>query len=253
MMFVTSRMSGHGRSRNMMNKTILALVLLLALGSSPSGAQQRARERARETLPLEVFQGIEVLAAEAARAGIPQGPLFKKALEGMAKRVPANRLLPAVNMYAGRLRQARGAFGEGADEALVVAGADALQRGVNPEALGRLREGMEPGARQGRGPSPMAVLVLADLIESGVPPDQALGVLREAMRQRARDRQMLGLTGQVRHLMNQGQSPQQAAEQIRRALGRGRGGGMGPPIPPGSEPPTSGRMGKGKGKGKGGG
>lgn len=231
-----------------MNKTLMVLALFLATGVFPLAAQERARERAREALPKDVFQGIEALVAEVAGEGIPEGPLFNKALEGMAKRVPAQRLLPAVNMYGNRLRQARGAFGDGAGDALVIAGADALQRGVDPESLGQLRE----GSGNGPDPSPMAVLVLADLMESGLSSAHALGVLHEAMRQRARDHEMLGLPGQMRQLMNQGHSPRSAAEQLRMGLRMGRGrGGMSPPVPPGSKPGTSGRMGKGKGGGGG--
>jgi hypothetical protein len=63
---------------------------------------------------------------------------------------------------------------------------------------------------------------------------------------------MLGMTARVRQMMRQGQSPQEAAEQVRRSLQRGRGGGIGPPVPPGSEPVTSGRRRQG-GNGRGGG
>ena len=132
--------------------------------------------------------------------------------------------------FAGRLRVARGAFGPEATGPLLVAGADALQRGVGAEALRGLGE--QPGR------SPMAVLVLAELVETGVPAERALGLVREAMQRRAREQQMLGLPAQVRRLMQQGRSPQEAVEQVRRALARGRGGGVGPPVPPGSEPVT---------------
>jgi hypothetical protein len=50
--------------------------------------------------------------------------------------------------------------------------------------------------------------VLADLVEAGVPAERALGVLREAMRKRTGEQQMLGISGRVRQLMRQGQSPQ---------------------------------------------
>lgn len=236
-----------------MSKILWTLAFLLAWGVPALGAQERARDRAREALPSEVFRGIETLAEEAARDGIPIDPLFNKALEGLAKRVPADRILPAVTAYSHRLREARGAFGVGVEESLVVAGADALQRGVDAETLHRLggegREGQGPGL----GPSPMAVLVLADLVEAGVPAERAVGVVHEALQQRTREQEMLGLSGQVRNLMRQGRSPQEAAEQVRRALQMGRGGGMAPPVPPGFEPVTSGRGKAGKGKGKGGG
>ncbi len=238
-----------------MKRIMLPLALVMVSLAGPLAGQEQdreqARDRAREALPAEVFQGIEALAGRLAEQGVPQGPLYNKALEGVAKRVPAQRLLPAVTAFSDRLVQARNAFGPGADDALLVAGADALQRGVGPEALRRL--GIAEGGRggMGRGPSAMAVLVLADLLESGVPMDRALGVLQEAMRQRAGEQAMLGITERVRRLMRQGRSPQEAVEQVRRALQRGRGGGMEPPVPPGSEPSTSGRRQIGKKKGGG--
>jgi hypothetical protein len=228
---------------------ILPLVVLSAMTLGPLGAQESARDRARQALPPELFQEVDALASQAEREGIPSDPLFNKALEGMAKRVPAEQLLPAVNRYAFRLREAHGAFGEFANGPLTIAGADALQRGVDVDALRRLGRG-EGG---GPGPSPMAVLVLADLVEAGVPSERALGVLQEALRMRAREQQMLGIPAQVRQLMRQGQSPQDAADQVRRALRQGRGGGgVGPPVPPGSEPVIPGRKGPGGG-GRGGG
>jgi hypothetical protein len=231
----------------------LPLLALLLWGAGSLAAQETARERAQAALPPEVFQQVEALATQAAAQGIPQDPLFNKALEGLAKRVPQDRILPAVTAYAGRLQEAWEAFGTRATGPLAVAGADALQRGVAVETLRSLGEGAGGEAGQARagaqaqteesGPSPVAVLVLADLVEAGVPADRALGVLREAMRMRAQEQQMLGITGRVRQLMRQGQSPQEAAEQVRRALQRGRGGGgVGPPLPPGSEPVTARRQ-----------
>jgi len=231
-----------------MTHRILALMILLATSTGALAAQETARDRAREVLSPEIFQRVDVLATEVALEGIPPEPLFNKALEGMAKRVPADRLMPTITRYAGQLRQARGAFGNEGTGPLLVAGADALQRGVELEVLTRLgqREGDSPG------PSPMAVLVLADLVEAGVPADRALGVLHEAMRMRTREEQMLGISARVRQLMRQGQSPQEAAEQVRRSLQQGRrGGGVGPPVPPGSEPVTQGRRRSGNGRGGG--
>lgn len=226
----------------------LALIGFLAISAGPLVAQETSRDRAREVLPVQVFERVDALAAEAAREGIPSEPLFNKALEGMAKGVPADNLVPAITRYAGQLRQARGAFGSTGTGPLLVAGADALRRGVRVETLEQLRQ----GEGEGPGPSPMAVLVLADLVEAGVPAERALGVLREAIRMRTREQQMLGISARVRQLMRQGQSPQDAAEQVRRALQRGRGGGgVGPPVPPGSEPSTPGRRQLGKGTGGG--
>lgn len=226
----------------------LLVVALMATWAVPGVAQEGVRERARASLPSQAFQSIDAMGTELDREGIPPEPLYNKALEGLAKRVPLDRLLPVVTRYAGQLRLARDAFDGRGTGSLYVAGADALQRGVEVEVLRRLGQ-REEGSPEA---SPMAVLVLADLVEAGVPADRALGMVREALRLRTGEEQMLGLTARVRRLMRQGQSPQDAAEQVRRALRRGRGGGVGPPVPPGSEPVTNSRRRVGSGRGGGG-
>lgn len=212
--------------RSLMIRSVALLSMtLLAPGLA---AQESARERAERTLPPRVFQELTALARQSATDGIPEEPLFGKALEGVAKRVPPDRLLPAVRSYARRLGEARGAFGAGAEVPLLVAGADALQRGVPSDAL--------RGLDSERARSPMAVLVLAELVEAGVPTDRALAVLREAMALRARDERILDIPARVRILIREGRAPHDAAEAIRRALRRDPGGRIGPPVPPGSEP-----------------
>jgi hypothetical protein len=211
-----------------MRRTFFFLAVATCFGATGLCAQETARERAQRALPPEVFRGLTTLADEVRTDGIPDEPLFVKALEGAAKRVPADRLLPAVRAYAGRLGEARRAFGVEAPTPLLVAGADALQRGVSPETLRAL-----PGDRPR---SPMAVVVLADLLESGVPADRALDLLREAMVQRAREDRMLDISARVRRLIRQGLTPQEAIDRVRRSLQRARDGVIGPPVPPGSEP-----------------
>jgi hypothetical protein len=218
---------------------MIVLGLLATRAAVPAAAQDTPRTRARETLAAAVFEQVDAMARVAEQEGIPGDILFNKALEGAAKHVPADRLVPAVQAYAGRLQEARAAFGSGAGGPLLVAGADALQRGVHASLL----EGL--GSSQGR--SPAAVLVLADLVEAGVADDQALSLVREAMRRRTREQQMLDMPAEVRRLMRQGQSMEQAVEQVRRRLQGGGAGGVTAPVAPGSEPMTRGRRGSGGG------
>lgn len=213
-----------------MRRTMSALIAIAGLAHGALAGQDTARERARQTLPPEVFDDITELASELSELGIPDEPLFNKALEGTAKRVPPDRLVPAVRVYADRLGGARRALGPGAGVPLLVAGADALQRGVPEDALRSL-----PSDRPR---SPVAVLVLAELLESGVPVDRALAILRQAIEQRTQDTRMLDITARVRRLIRDGVPPQEAVDRVRRALRRDRGR-VGPPIPPGSEPLTS--------------
>ena len=214
-----------------MIRTPLTLLTLAILVTPAAQAQESARERAQRTLPADVFANVSALAADGSSSGIPDGPLFNKALEGMAKRVPMDRLMPAIEALAGRLGQARNAFGPTAAVPLLVAGADALQRGVPADAL----RSLDSEATR----SPTAVLVLTELHDAGVPTDRALAVLREATAQRTREDRMLDIPANVRRLIREGRPPSDAADQVRRGLQRGRGnGGVGPPVPPGSEPAT---------------
>jgi hypothetical protein len=208
-------------------------VAILALTAVGAGAQESARERAQRILAPDVFLELTQLAAEVSATGVPDEPLYTKALEGAAKRVPANRLVPAVRDYAARLGEARLALGTDASIPLLVAGADALQRGVPRDALESLRSE--------RPRSPMAVLALTELIESGVPRDRAIQILRGAMQQRTRDDRVLDISARVRQLIRQGVAPQDAIERVRRALLRDRAS-IGPAVPPGSEPITRDRI-----------
>ncbi len=217
------------RMRSGLTAPLVALVMTGAtFYALPLRAQEAARNRAEQTLPPEVFQGVLAVAEEAAVEGVPPGPLFNKALEGAAKRVPADRLLPAVRAYAGRLGEARAALGADAGVPLLVAGADAIQRGVPADALRDLP--------RDRPRSPVALLVLAELMESGVPRERAIATLRQTMDQRVRDDAMLEIPARVRRLIRDGVPPAEAIERVRRTISARRGGTLLPALPPGDRP-----------------
>ncbi len=217
-----------------MKSTVLALTIL-TLTAAGVGAQESARERAQRAFAPQVYDELSALAAEMSGGGVPDEPLFTKALEGAAKRVPPDRLVPAVRDYATRLGEARQAFGPAASVPLLVAGADALQRGVPRDALASL-----PSDRPR---TPMTVLALTELLESGVPRDRAIDILRQAMIERGdTDRLTLDISARVRQLIRQGVPPQEAIDRVRRALQRDRAR-IGPDIPPGSEPIRRDRLG----------
>lgn len=211
------------------------LALVFTIG--PAGAlqaQDTPRERARATLPPAVFEGVTAVAEDMAAAGVPAGPLYNKALEGAAKRVPRAQLVPAVRSYAGRLQQARTALGPAAGVPLLVAGADAIQRGVPMDAIRSLPTD--------RPRSPVALLVLAELLESGVPQDRAIRILRVSMDQRLQDARMLDIPLRVRRLIRDGATPADAIERVRRNLRRDRGGSLAPLVPTGDQIVTDRRL-----------
>ena len=85
----------------------------------------------------------------------------------------------------------------------------------------------------------MALVVLADLVETGVPVDRAVDVVREALDRRTADEDMLGLTARVRAAMRQGETAGAAAEGVRRCIHEGHvrrvppgEDAVGPPAPP---------------------
>lgn len=232
-----------------------ALFLLFAL-PNVLAAQDVRLERIRQAYSPEAAAQIESIVTEAEAAGVPVEPLLDKALEGAAKGVPAERVVAAVASYSQRLAESRALVGPGYDAASVVAGADALRRGVTPGTVQSLA---------GANPEDLAVplVVLGDLVDAGVPVDQAYAVVQEALTKRHGPDEMLAIPGTVRRLMRQGQSASDAAGSVGNAIGRGRFGEMlgppgqtgasppkGPPVPPGSGPPDHAGPKKEKGKGK---
>lgn len=222
-------------------KAIVWLTLLVVLPRAVVGQDAR-RERLRQALP-EAAPRIEALVADAEAAGVPSAPLIDKALEGAAKRVPAERVIAVVADYARRLGDAQAAVGVRADVAALVAGADALRRGVPAAALTSLSE-TPPGEL------PVALVVLADLVQAGVPVDPALSVIRKALSQRRPAEEILAIPAAVLRRIREGELPGQAAEAVSRAIEAGlpwlpgipigdptRVLPGGPPVPPGAGPP----------------
>jgi len=133
----------------------------------------------------------------------------------------------------------------------VVAGADALRRGVPTQLVSTM-------AREHKGEIAIPLVVLGDLVVAGVPADQAYAIVRDAMGKGHPPEEMLAIPGAVEQLMRQGQSAMEAAGMVGSAIGSGQFGAMGhqgramsrppqgAPVPPGSQE-------KGGKKGKGGG
>ena len=155
-------------------KRSLMLAAVLAAGSANALLGQDQVARLRQAYSPEAAAQIEAVVEAAGRNGVPVGPLYDKALEGAAKRVPPARVMPALREYSGRMQRAQGLLGGTPDAAWVVAGADALRRGVAADALTSI--GREAGTR-----TPMALVVMGDLLDAGVPAGRAMEVMREAL------------------------------------------------------------------------
>ena len=192
-------------------KNGLILAAVVAAGSANALLGQDRAARLREVYSPEAAAQIEAVVQEAGRNGIPMAPLYDKALEGAAKRVPAARVMPALREYSGRMQRAQGLLGGAPRAAWVVAGADALRRGVAGDALTSI--GREAGDR-----TPMALVVMGDLMEAGVPSGRAMEVMNEALVRTTGEDGLLDVPTALRRLVREGALAPDAARQVLRAM-----------------------------------
>ena len=219
-------------------------------------------ERIRTELPGPALERIEARIAVARSAGLPVEPLLDKAVEGIAKNVPAPLIAGAIDQLGDDLGRAQELLGNGVPPAPadVAAVADAMRRGVPEAAIQELAESAGP-----EDPVALAVHTLGDLMDRGVPVDQAVSVLEAWQSRGAQPEQLRTLPGAVDRLMRQGVLPGQAAAAVANAMREGPPGelldgqapGMqiegGPPVGPGDDPPSHPGGGQGGGNQGGGG
>lgn len=228
---------------------MLRALLLLLAGAGSVGAQQadvRSRLTARG-LPADLVEGVAAVATQAQQQGLPVGPIADKALEGFAKRVPAARILAAVQQTTARMGEGREAVRaagvEAPDGDVVAAAGEAMGRGMTREQVAEIvRAAHEsPAAAPG-------LRVTAALAAQGMPVEQAVAVVSAAMRERRPVAQILDLPSTMRAMMGQGMSPPDVGRRMLQGgtmgpgpggsgPGMGRPGGVQPGTPGGPRPP----------------
>ncbi len=156
--------------------------------------------------------------------------------------------MPALREYSGRMQRAQGLLGGTGEVAWVVAGADALRRGVAADALTSI--GRDAGTR-----TPIALVVMGDLVEAGVPAGRAMDVMREALVRTTGDEGLLDVTSALRRLVRDGALAPDAAGEMLQAMRDGvplrrvldaaprSDGTVARPIPQGSDPTLDGNPG----------
>ena len=212
------------------------LALTFALSTALPLMAQDVGARLDGRVQPEVRRAVQEIAADAAAHGLPTDPLVEKAIEGGAKRVPAERLIAAVRALAGRLAGAWDAVRAGGLESptadVVEGGADGLSAGLTAGYVSEL-------VRASRAPyDPALVLrVAATLAALGVPPKQTVQLVEGMIKDGGSPSELLGLPGEVQAGVADGATPAQAAEHV------GHGNGNVPPgrppdfVPPGQAKP----------------
>lgn len=179
-----------------------AIAGVLALAPTPAAAQDpRLAGRLDPTTAAIVVR----IADSARAAGLPAEPLIDKALEGASKHASSQRIVDVVRGLAQRLETAREALGAPTATADLVAAAGALYQGVPPAELRRLR-----AARPGQSLA-LPLVVLADLIERGVPVRTATSVVMDVARTGAEDAAFAALRRDVEQDIAAGAPPAVAA------------------------------------------
>jgi len=182
-----------------MKSAVFGVLLLLA----PALAAQDPRLDTR--LTPETKREVLVLVDSARLAALPTEPLIQKALEGQSKNAPSERIIGAVRLLLGALREARLALGAEATGPELVAGANALRAGAAPATVSALR--------RERGREVIVPLsVLTDLVARGVPAAAASRAVTTMVQDGLPDRDFLLLRTQVEQDIRTGMVPGSALD-----------------------------------------
>jgi hypothetical protein len=168
-----------------MQRTAHVLVAI-ALIAGPAAAQDvtDVAERLRNHLPARVADEVLQRIAEARAQGLPAAVLEHGALELVAKEVPAGAVARSVDAQARGLAAASDALARAGvpaptpDE--VEAGADAMARGVDGQGVAQMARAALSGQSLA-----VPLIVLASLIDRGLPSDAALTRVRDRLQARA--------------------------------------------------------------------
>jgi hypothetical protein len=195
----------------------LALIAMLA-AAGPAVAQVPVHpdsaldQRLGARLPAEARAPVRAIIDSARAQGLPTEPLVQKALEGASRRAESTRILRAVSSLAERMRTARSALGSGSSETELVAAAGALSVGVADETLRDLRRSQPDRSVA------LPLVVLADIVQRGVPLDTASAVIMSLSRAGMRETDFQALRLEVVQDIGSGANPAVAASTRARGI-----------------------------------
>jgi hypothetical protein len=213
--------------------------LMLAMVLAPDlAAQADVTTRLAGRVPPALAAAVTALADSARARGLPVAPLVDKALEGVVKGVPADRILPAVRTVLDQLDASASALratsNTPAGDDAVEAGGFALAAGLTPGDIGTIARSADRSH-----PTAVALQVAGALAAMGVPRAQTVGLVRAAIQSGRPVGDLVSLPGQVQAAMAHGAPPAAAAAGLERAAAahqaprpHGQGKGQGNPHKP---------------------
>lgn len=145
-------------------------VLLFVVAPHVRASAQDPRLATR--LPPQTVAALETILDSARARALPTEPLIQRALEGAGRGTEPTRIVAGVRALTERLVRAREALGPRSTQTELMAGASALYLGVEASALSRIR------LTESSGDVTLPLVVLADIVERGVPRDTAARVIQ---------------------------------------------------------------------------
>jgi hypothetical protein len=177
------------------------LLVSLCISAHTAVAQDRLQPR----LDAATYSTVRALIDTATRRGLPARPIEDKALEGASAGAGGPAIVSAVRRFSSRLGEASRALGRQASADELRAGVGAIESGLPPRDLSRIR------SSAGRRPVATALTVLTDLVVRTVPVHTASNLTITLLRARVKDEDIMEFDRLVRMDITNGADPTMAA------------------------------------------
>jgi hypothetical protein len=195
----------------------MRLWAVVALVAGPvSLVAQSVHGRLDGRIPSAAIPAVDSLIQYASQEGLPTEPLIQKALEGGAKHIAAPRIVAAVQVSLGQLRDARDLLVRAGDQppllpAELTTVAWALRRGLPAPVVERVVTLAQP-------PRAAALHAVADLVAHRFDPDSAAGLIIEAVQDGVPRERLLDVSTATLHQVQRGHTRAEALAIVGRQL-----------------------------------
>jgi hypothetical protein len=203
------------------------LIVLVALAAVVSAVSVQAQDPriGRSKLDAASSVALNAILDSAKAQGLPQQPLIERVYEGQAKGADGPRIVASVRALAFDMVTVQRALGVLASADELKAGASAMQVGVSPVELGKMKK--ESRLRSLVTP----LTVLTDIVSRGVPVGTAVNAVKSLVGAGAKDKDINDFQRNVKDDIQQGAPPAAAAET------RAKGASNGKPDTKSEKPP----------------
>jgi hypothetical protein len=196
----------------------MRLWAVVALVAGPGSlVAQSVHGRLDGRIPSAAIPAVDSLIQYASQEGLPTEPLIQKALEGGAKHIAAPRIVAAVQVSLGQLRDARDLLVRAGDQPPVLPAelttvAWALRRGLPAPVVERVV------AALAHPPRAAALHAVADLVAHRFDPDSAAGLIIEAVQDGVPRERLLDVSTATLHQVQRGHTRAEALAIVGRQL-----------------------------------